>query len=252
MVNWKTLTPREVWDALMSPPKVAGPWEKGASGEMDVRRVPDGTIVATTLWVVPKHPTPWRVPIATSDRTGADAILREHGWMLVDERQGSHEDVEGVWWGVFIPAQWVKGIVASCKEVAADVASKMLRGAFGYEVLPYVPLEDGRLAAKKPWPRNKPLPAFKSHADEVAFWQEHDFDTPSSEDAWEAVPETGYPVCGEPHPTLGIGCMEKRGHTPVHEHSLDDGQKWSTELYRCAKGTPGCTSTHRFSDVCDS
>jgi hypothetical protein len=85
-VNWNGMTAREVWDALRSPPMVAGPWEPGESGEMDVRRAPDATIVATTLWVTPKYPVaPWRVAVATSDRTGADLILREHGWLLVDE-----------------------------------------------------------------------------------------------------------------------------------------------------------------------
>jgi len=80
------MTAREVWGALLSPPKVAGPWEIGESGEMDVRRAPDSSVVATTLWVTPKYPVaPWRVPVRTSDREGADLILREHGWMLVDD-----------------------------------------------------------------------------------------------------------------------------------------------------------------------
>jgi hypothetical protein len=84
-MDWSTMTAREAWDALRSPPKVAGPWEVGGSGEMDVRRAPDGTIVATTLWVTPKYPAaPWRVPVRTDDRDGADLILREHGWMLAD------------------------------------------------------------------------------------------------------------------------------------------------------------------------
>ena len=64
-------------------PKIAGPWEAGGPGEMYVRRSLDHRIIATTLWVTPKHPhAPWRVPVATSDRSGADSILREHGWLL--------------------------------------------------------------------------------------------------------------------------------------------------------------------------
>lgn len=127
MLNWNALTPREIWDALRSPPKVAGPWEAGNGGKMDMRRASDGTIIATTLWVVPKHPTgSWRVPVLTSDRAGADAILSAHGWMLVEDEDGR--------WGVFIPAQWVKGIMASSKEIATEVASKMLRGAFDYKI----------------------------------------------------------------------------------------------------------------------
>ena len=84
-MNWKEMTGRQVWEALVSAPKVAGPWEAGESGEMDVRRAIDGHIVATTLWVTPRHPQArWRVPVATSDRAGADAILIEHGWLLAD------------------------------------------------------------------------------------------------------------------------------------------------------------------------
>ena len=83
VVNWGQMTAREVWDALVSAPKIASPWEPGELGQMDVRRALDGTIVATTLWVTPRYPTaPWRVAVATSDRSGADAILREHGWLL--------------------------------------------------------------------------------------------------------------------------------------------------------------------------
>ena len=85
-VDWTRATPREVWDALRAPPKVAGPWELWESGEMDVRRHPSGYIVATTLWVTPRYPAaPWRVSVSSSDRAGADLILREHGWLLVDE-----------------------------------------------------------------------------------------------------------------------------------------------------------------------
>lgn len=84
-MDWSKMTAREVWDALRSPPKVVGPWEPEHSGDMDVRRAPDGTIIATTLWVTPKHPVaPWRVPVSTSDRDGADTILREHGWLLAE------------------------------------------------------------------------------------------------------------------------------------------------------------------------
>ncbi len=36
-------------------------------------------------------------------------------------------------WGIFIPAQWVKGIACSAKSVAEEVARSQLRGAFTYE-----------------------------------------------------------------------------------------------------------------------
>jgi hypothetical protein len=90
-VNWQRMTARQTWDALRFPPKVAGPWEPGDGGDMDVRRAPDSTIVATTLWVTPKHPVaPWRVPVRTSDRDGADLILREHDDVVdVAERQAA-------------------------------------------------------------------------------------------------------------------------------------------------------------------
>jgi hypothetical protein len=77
------MTANEVWDLLHAAVRMAGPWESGQSGEMDVRRSSDGSIIATTLWVIPEHPKgSWRVPVATSDREGADLILREHGWLL--------------------------------------------------------------------------------------------------------------------------------------------------------------------------
>ena len=85
-VDWSAMTGQEVWEAISSAPQVAGPWETGEFGDMDARRALDGRIVATTLWVTPKYPeAPWRVPVATSDRGGADRILREHGWKLAGD-----------------------------------------------------------------------------------------------------------------------------------------------------------------------
>jgi hypothetical protein len=85
-VDWSAMTGQEVWKAIFSAPQVAGPWETGESGEMDARRALDGQIVATTLFVMPKYPeASWRVPVATSDRGGADRILREHGWKLAGD-----------------------------------------------------------------------------------------------------------------------------------------------------------------------
>jgi hypothetical protein len=41
-------------------------------------------------------------------------------------------------WGVYIPAQWVEEISsASSKEVAEEVARKVIRGPVTYEVRPY-------------------------------------------------------------------------------------------------------------------
>lgn len=36
-------------------------------------------------------------------------------------------------WGIYIPAQWVKGIEDSSRAVVEGVASRQLRGAFTYE-----------------------------------------------------------------------------------------------------------------------
>ncbi len=47
------------------------------------------------------------------------------------------------------------------------------------------------IAMKKPvWPQGKPIPSFKSYADEVKFWQSYDFDSDQPEDGWEAVPSS--------------------------------------------------------------
>ena len=45
--------------------------------------------------------------------------------MMADE----HE-----FWGIYIPAQWVKGVRASSRRVAREVATKTLRGAIDHDV----------------------------------------------------------------------------------------------------------------------
>lgn len=48
-----------------------------------------------------------------------------------------------------------------------------------------------QVAMKKPvWPQGKPIPAFKSYAEEVKFWHSYDFDSAQPEGGWEAVPST--------------------------------------------------------------
>lgn len=83
--NWKAMSPRDVWEALQSPPKIAGPWEEGdaATGGCAVRRAPSGVIVVVDgFWAMPDYPSqPWRVPVG--DRADADEILRKNGWLLV-------------------------------------------------------------------------------------------------------------------------------------------------------------------------
>jgi hypothetical protein len=42
---------------------------------------------------------------------------------------------------------------------------------------------------KKPiWPHDRPIPSFKSYAEEVEFWHAYDFNRDPPEDGWEAVP----------------------------------------------------------------
>ena len=45
------------------------------------------------------------------------------------------------------------------------------------------------MTLKKPvWPAKRPIPAFKSHPDEVTFWEAHDFEQDQPDDGWEDVP----------------------------------------------------------------
>jgi hypothetical protein len=82
-VDWAAHTPEEVWAALMNAPQVAGPWVVGEGGGMDYRCAADGRTVATELWVAPGHGgASWRIPAGS--REGADTILRQHGWLLVE------------------------------------------------------------------------------------------------------------------------------------------------------------------------
>jgi hypothetical protein len=85
-VNWKAMTPQEVWDALKSAPPVAGPWTKHTHsygcdcgsyppghqyhGDWSYRESVLGKEVATS------H--------STMSRESVDAGLRSSGWVLVD------------------------------------------------------------------------------------------------------------------------------------------------------------------------
>lgn len=49
----------------------------------------------------------------------------------------------------------------------------------------------GKIAMEKPvWPHGKPIPSFKSYAEEVKFWHAYDFESDQSEEGWEEVPCT--------------------------------------------------------------
>ena len=74
------MTPREVWDALRTAPKVAGPWTLGERREARGMRIvasetDRGVFVDACSWTV-------------SNRVEADALLRDAGWLLVDDEGG--------------------------------------------------------------------------------------------------------------------------------------------------------------------
>jgi hypothetical protein len=84
-VDWSAMTPREVWEALKSAPKVAGPWDDRKYGRAHRIDCMGNSITfdwggenVTTLiasGAIPRFP----------DRASADAALRAAGWLLVDE-----------------------------------------------------------------------------------------------------------------------------------------------------------------------
>jgi hypothetical protein len=82
IVDWKTMSPRDVWDSIRSAPRVAGPWEDGELGGSAVRRAVDGTVVVVDgLWATPGYPNAsWRVPVG--ERSDADATMTKNGWVL--------------------------------------------------------------------------------------------------------------------------------------------------------------------------
>lgn len=83
MVDWRAMTTRQIWAALTTAPKVAGPWFKGED-DRDMRHHVLGEpvvfdtghgykIVGQDMWA-PFH----------DDREAADSALRAQGWLLVD------------------------------------------------------------------------------------------------------------------------------------------------------------------------
>jgi hypothetical protein len=80
-VDWSTMSPREVYDAIKSAPKVAGPWTK--NGGHVYRVATDGApvVVSSHGDDGPFESGDYRLP----DRPAADAALRTAGWILVDD-----------------------------------------------------------------------------------------------------------------------------------------------------------------------
>src|SRR5271165_1917065 len=86
MVEWKTMTPQEAWDLLLSAPRIAGVWGPAGIGHPEstrARKDVRGHVVA--LDYGPGDVTTCLKPGCLPDRGAADAALREAGWLLVDE-----------------------------------------------------------------------------------------------------------------------------------------------------------------------
>ena len=78
--DWSRMTPREAWEHLRAAPKVAGPWTLGERREARGMRIvasetDRGVFVDACSWTV-------------SNRVEADALLRDAGWLLVDDEGG--------------------------------------------------------------------------------------------------------------------------------------------------------------------
>jgi hypothetical protein len=76
---------------------------------------------------------------------------------------------------------------------------------------------------KKPWPWGKSVPSFKSEADEIAFWQAHEFEPPPS--------EVGEMLVYEPQAT-----RHPRNH--VYRIRLDDQEMALLQKLAQRRGTP--------------
>jgi hypothetical protein len=75
---------------------------------------------------------------------------------------------------------------------------------------------------KTPWPENKPLPKFKSLAEEEKFWMSHTFeDGPAS--SWEEVER-------EP--------VERQARTHVYRVRLDDSEIAKLKTLAKRRGVP--------------
>lgn len=89
-VDWEAMTPREVFDALKSAPRVAGTWQPSIWG--------DGCVSRYSVWgdvvAVDGCDPIFGIAIRGDDkfvansRADADDRLRELGWLLVDDNEG--------------------------------------------------------------------------------------------------------------------------------------------------------------------
>jgi hypothetical protein len=83
-IDWYEHTPEEIWAALRSAPKIAGPWEGVyAGGPLDCRRTPDGN------WAVHRNADGYTVDAlgfwTPKNQTYVDDRLRNSGWILIGD-----------------------------------------------------------------------------------------------------------------------------------------------------------------------
>ena len=96
-IDWSRHTPQEVFDALRAAPHVGGPWTAdGPDDNSHERYRVAAERVRRLVWVGYESLPDWRfsIPGGSLYRSGfsthraamaaADAVLRDHGWLLVD------------------------------------------------------------------------------------------------------------------------------------------------------------------------
>jgi len=85
------MTPEQIWEALKSAPKIAGPWIKHEHGfGCDCSSYPvESPFRAAGGWWYRENIDGKEVAFDFPDRPTADAKLREEGWLLVNEEEKS-------------------------------------------------------------------------------------------------------------------------------------------------------------------
>lgn len=83
MIDWSTMSPRAIWLALHSLPKVVGPWTAVPKTNLWRREAAvGGQVVAWVGKMDVMHDDPL---LFFASKELADAKLRADGWLLVDE-----------------------------------------------------------------------------------------------------------------------------------------------------------------------
>jgi hypothetical protein len=86
MVDWKSMTPEEVHDAITSAPRVAGQWWRSEDGHYIRTEALPGDFKGVAAWVGDddRDSSDGETPPPYATREDADAALRAEGWVLVD------------------------------------------------------------------------------------------------------------------------------------------------------------------------